>query len=187
MLTAEQRQLVEDNWRLSRFVIKKYFRRGEGLPIEYEDLEQIGYIGLCRAALRYDPKKETTFATFACMVIRAYILQQLRNMTAVKRQSNFLTVSLQQEYANAKGNNITLAEMIPDARSDIEDRVLLQESIHQVYEKVIQEPGSDILLACLTKQITQQEAAQQLGISQATVSRRLAVYEQRFRAIAIDF
>lgn len=187
MLTAEQQQLVEDNWRLSRFVIKKYFHQGRGLPVEYEDLEQIGYVGLCRAALKYDPARGTTFATFACMAIRAYILHQLRAMTAVKRQSNFMTVSLQQEYANAKGNNTTLAEMIPDTQSDIDDRVLLRESIHQVYEKVTQEPGSDVLLACLTKQITQQEAAQQLGISQPQVSRRLAAYKQRFRTIANDF
>lgn len=187
MLTAEQQQLVEDNWRLSRFVIKKYFHQGEGLSIEYEDLEQIGYVGLCRAALNYDPKRGTAFSTFACMAIRCQILQYLRDISLDKRRANLLTVSLQQEYANAKGNNITLAEIIPDTRSDIEDRVLLRESIHQVYEKVIQEPGSDILLACLTKQITQQEAAQQLGISQAQVSRRLTAYKQRFRTIANDF
>lgn len=187
MLTAEQQQLVEDNLLLSRFVIKTYFHQGRGLSIEYEDLEQIGYVALCHAALTFDPERGTTFSTYACLTIRSHILHQLRSITAVKRQSNLLTVSLQQEYANAKGNSITLADMLPDKQSGIEDRVLLQESIRQVYEKVTREPGSDILLACLTKQITQREAAQQLGVSQPQVSRRLTAYKQRFRTIANDF
>lgn len=52
----------------------------------YEDLEQIGYLGLCKAALADRPGYETAFSTFAYVMIRNEIYAQLEYATRCKRE-----------------------------------------------------------------------------------------------------
>lgn len=181
MLTAEQKQLVEENLLLSRFVIKKYFRQGKGYPIEYEDMEQIGYLALCKAARNYDPDKGIRFSSYACRAIQLNICQCLRDISADKRQSNLLTVSLYQEYKNGKGSAATLAEILPDTGMSIEDYILLRQITKQINEECNKDQRTAVLIACLIGEITQTEAAQKIGVSQPQVSRLLTSYKHHLR------
>jgi RNA polymerase sigma-B factor len=51
----------------------------------YEDLEQIGYIGLIRAIERFDPQQGCAFSSFAVPYIRGEILHFLRDKGSVVR------------------------------------------------------------------------------------------------------
>jgi RNA polymerase sigma-B factor len=51
----------------------------------YEDLEQIGYIGLIRAIERFDPQQGCAFSSFAVPYIRGEILHFLRDKGSVLR------------------------------------------------------------------------------------------------------
>lgn len=58
-------KLVLDNMNLARFVAKKYMNTG----IEYDDLQQMAFEGLVRAAARFDVSKGYAFSTYACRCI----------------------------------------------------------------------------------------------------------------------
>ena len=51
----------------------------------YEDLEQIGYIGLIQAVERFDPRQGYAFSSFAVPYIRGEILHFLRDKGSVMR------------------------------------------------------------------------------------------------------
>lgn len=59
-------------------------RRFLGRGTDYEDLVQIGAIGLLRALKNYDPARKTAFSTYAVPVIAGEIRSALRENTRVK-------------------------------------------------------------------------------------------------------
>lgn len=67
--------LVTENDALIRFVVKKFSGRGK----EYEDLYQLGRIGLVRAVENFDTHFEVKFSTYAVPVIMGEIRRFLRD------------------------------------------------------------------------------------------------------------
>ena len=57
------------------------FRQQCGEP--YEDLEQIGYLGLIRAIERFDPHQGSAFSSFAITYIRGEMLHYLRDQATM--------------------------------------------------------------------------------------------------------
>ena len=56
-LSDEQRKLVENNLSVIDQVIRKRITMNREIPgMEYDDLYQIGAIGLCKAAVKYQKK-----------------------------------------------------------------------------------------------------------------------------------
>ncbi|MGA1622935.1 MAG: sigma-70 family RNA polymerase sigma factor, partial [Synechocystis sp.] len=51
----------------------------------YEDLEQVGFLGLIRAIERFEPKQGTAFSSFAIPYIRGEMLHYLRDKSSVLR------------------------------------------------------------------------------------------------------
>ena len=68
-MTEAQQRLVEENKGL---VYKSVADLYKGL-YEYEDLLQIGFVGLCQAAVRYNPDMGIAFSTLATTSIRNQI------------------------------------------------------------------------------------------------------------------
>ena len=70
--------------------------------MEYDDLYQIGAIGLCKAASRYKQSKQAAFSTYAFHVIKNTIIDYLRGLnTRLRVQSCFLEESeryIKQQY-----------------------------------------------------------------------------------------
>jgi RNA polymerase sigma-B factor len=75
-------QLVELNTGLVRQVAH---RVGRQCAEPYEDLEQIGYIGLIRAIERFEPHQGCAFSSFAIPYIRGEMLHYLRDKGSVMR------------------------------------------------------------------------------------------------------
>lgn len=87
-LNDEQRRLVEENTALVGFTMAKYFPNTipEG---EWEDFAQIGTIGLCKAALKYDTEKGK-FSGYAVEAIRREIKREFIDRYRVKRKHEAL-------------------------------------------------------------------------------------------------
>ena len=66
---SARNELVQYNMRL----VNKIASRFQGMGLDYEDLCQEGYIGLIKAAERFDPEAGTTFSTYA----HYWIIQQI--------------------------------------------------------------------------------------------------------------
>lgn len=67
--------LVTENDALIRFVVKKFSGRGK----EYEDLYQLGRIGLVKAIQKFDAHFDVRFSTYAVPVIMGEIRRFLRD------------------------------------------------------------------------------------------------------------
>ncbi len=66
--------------RLNTGLVRKVaYRLSQQCNEAFEDLEQIGYLGLIQAIERFDPSKGNTFSTFAVPYIRGEILHYLRD------------------------------------------------------------------------------------------------------------
>lgn len=75
-------KLVELNLGLVRQVAYRISRQ---CSEPYEDLEQVGYLGLIRAIERFNPEQGSAFSSFATPYIRGEILHYLRDRGSVMR------------------------------------------------------------------------------------------------------
>lgn len=165
-MTTEQETLVESNLRLVDFVIRRKFPRWREIG-EYEDVQQIGRIGLCKAAQTYDPDKGRMFSTYAVKCIRNELKMALRCVNALSRDGEDQRLSMD---AVLGDDGFTLADLVPDPRADTERQLEVREKLQKLTEAFEDEP---ILFAVATRQMTQMEAADILGISQPHVRRRI--------------
>jgi len=77
---AAQEQLVQNNLALVHSVARRFRDRG----LEYEDIFQIGCVGLVKAIQRFDPSFSVQFSTYAVPMIMGEIRRTLRDDGAVK-------------------------------------------------------------------------------------------------------
>ncbi|MCX7984355.1 MAG: FliA/WhiG family RNA polymerase sigma factor [Bacteroidetes bacterium] len=85
-MTDEQRKLFFQYVPLVGFVVKKIV--GYGVPpepLEYDDLMQLGMLGLMDAVKRFDPSRGVQFQTYALNRIRGTIQDELRKLDWVPR------------------------------------------------------------------------------------------------------
>jgi len=99
----ERNRLIEENMGLVGQVIKDRVREAHGVGIHtYDDLFQIGCLGLCKAADTYKPGKDR-FSTYAYILIRNEIFDALeyatlrRNREAVTDPDEFLAIAVHED------------------------------------------------------------------------------------------
>lgn len=154
--------LYEQNEALVAWSIKKYTPKF----IMDEDVWQNGREGLWKACLAYKPEKYgTKFSTFATRCIYSELMRPFRE-ERTKKRNGVLKVSLN-EPINLN-ENMTLEDVLINPSGDIEDSgVFLSEFITKL-------PELDRKLLYLhSLGLSQQEIAQQLGITQSWCSKKL--------------
>lgn len=165
-MTTEQEKLVERNLRLVGHTLRKYYPKD--LPIgDRDDVWQIGCMGLCKAAMTFEPAKGFTFATYAVKCIRTEIQHELRKLQAMRRTTDESVLSLD---APIGEDSEEFSGLIPDPSADTERKLEAQETLKKLLAAFSDNP---ILFAVATKQMSQEEAADLLGVSRSNVSRRI--------------
>lgn len=109
MNVAAEETKINNHIRLVHFVINKFYKYHPG--IEYEDLFQIGSIGLLQAIRTYQPGHGAKFSTWAVLKIKSRICDALRNTNAKKRKG--VVVSLNAPF----WNDGCLLDLIADSNS----------------------------------------------------------------------
>ncbi len=80
MFTPAQSALVTDNLPLVGAVVRHLRARSRMvLRVDVEELTAAGYLGLCEAALRFDPARSLAFSTYAWL----WIARRVRDCTCV--------------------------------------------------------------------------------------------------------
>lgn len=74
-------RLVEDHLGVARSIAARYRNRGVGA----EDLEQVAYLGLVKAAARFDPDAGTDFLAYAVPTIRGEVRRHFRDASWMVR------------------------------------------------------------------------------------------------------
>lgn len=201
--------LVEQNAGLVRSIAVKF--RGRG--IEYEDLMQIGNIGLIKAIRSFDASRGFAFSTYAVPLIMGEIKRTLRDEGPIKvgRRQKKLGMDLmgaKNRIMNEEGREASVSELAEICEVSTEEAAMALCAISPVtslyessdddasftLESRLADPENETELICdrialaesikkLSKQhrtivifrffrnLTQQQTADALGLSQVKVSR----------------
>lgn len=161
--------LIERNLRLVVYIARKF----ENTGVNIEDLISIGAIGLIKAVSTFDAEKRIKLATYASRCIENEILMYLRRSCRLK-----LEVSLDEPLnIDWDGNELLLSDIL-GTESDL------------VYRSIEDEVDRELLCLAMqklnarekrivelrfglnnTKECTQKQVADMLGISQSYISR----------------
>lgn len=161
--------LIEHNLRLVVFIAKKY----ESTGYDIEDLVSIGSIGLIKGINTYKIDKNIKLATYASRCIANEILMYVRKNKNRKGEISF------EDALNydSEGNELHLEDIlgtddnvVPDEIIDKFDKIKLKEEI-----ELLDKRDKQIMIMRYglfnTKEYTQKEVADLLGISQSYISR----------------
>ena len=161
--------LIERNLRLVVYIARKFENTGVGV----EDLISVGTIGLIKAVNTFNPEKNIKLATYASRCIENEILMYLRRNSKIKAEISFY------EPLNIDwdGNELLLSDILGTENDivynlieDEVDRELLMVAMENLSER-----EKEIVKLRFglygTKEKTQKEVADMLGISQSYISR----------------
>jgi RNA polymerase sporulation-specific sigma factor len=161
--------LIERNLRLVVYIARKFDNTG----IWVEDLVSIGTIGLIKAVKTFDPTKKIKLATYASKCIENEILMYLRRSSRTRAEVSF-DEPLNKDW---EGNELLLSDVMGTENDIIYrgleeevDRVLLRKAMTKLTgrEKRIMELRFGLKDS---RERTQKEVADLLGISQSYISR----------------
>ena len=161
--------LIEHNLRLVVYIARRF----ENTGINIEDLISIGTIGLIKAVGTYNPAKNIKLATYASRCIENEILMHLRKTSSQKTEVSF------DEPLNTDwdGNELLLSDVL-GTESDLVmkpleadvDRQLLWTALRKLSDRERQIISMRFGLSG-SREYTQKEVADRLGISQSYISR----------------
>ena len=203
--------LVEENAGLVRSVARRFLDRGT----EYEDLLQIGTIGMIKAIRSFSPERGTAFSTYAVPLIVGEIRRHLRDDGPIKVSRIYKRqgISLMHEknrIQTEEGREPTLSELALSCGISVEEAAISLDAISPItslsdyvfgedsvtYEGVLADDESTlesericdrvalaqsisklptlwqrIVLMRYYRNMTQQQTATALGLTQVKISR----------------
>ena len=161
--------LIERNLRLVVYIARKF----ENTGVYVEDLISVGTIGLIKAVNTFNPEKKIKLATYASRCIENEILMYLRRNSKIKAEISFY------EPLNIDwdGNELLLSDILGTENDTvynlIEDEV--DKQLLVVALKSLNDREKEIVRLRFglngTREKTQKEVADMLGISQSYISR----------------
>lgn len=142
--------LIEANLPLVTSISKKFINRG----YEYEDIYQIGCMGLVKAINNFDDKYNVKFSTYAVPMIIGEIKRFIRDDGMIKVSRNVKSLSkklhFDKESLTKKLNrDPTIDELVEFSGIDKEEVLFALESsasMQYLYEVIHQDDGSPVLL-----------------------------------------
>ncbi len=161
--------LVEHNLRLVVYIAKRFENTGVGI----EDLVSIGTVGLIKAINTFHPEKNIKLATYASRCIENEILMYIR-----KRNGSRCEVSIDEPLnVDFDGNELLLSDILGSDEDSVsyeleqrEERRVIREAVDKLCERERMIIGMRFGLDG-SREMTQKEVADLLGISQSYISR----------------
>lgn len=166
-----RRVLIEHNLRLVAYMVQRFKNTG----IWFEDLFQVGAVGLIKSVDTFDPQKKVKFTSYATRCIKNEILMFLRRQGKYQRTSH-LSDPIN---VDSEGNALTLSDVL-EGNVSIESSVMDAETLDELHkilnssalssrEKKIIEMRYGFNEQGMRK--TQKEVSSILGLTQSYISR----------------
>jgi RNA polymerase sporulation-specific sigma factor len=179
--------LIERNLRLVRSIVSRFLGRG----VEFDDLFQIGSLGLIKAIDRFNFDFEVKFSTYAVPVIIGEVKQYFRKSGSLKVSRGLKELSQQvmkarNEYINEKGEEPTLSELeqITNlSREEIATALEVSKPVFSLQEIIYEEDGNKITLEEQVGAGIEEKMVEGFALRQALEQlepRLKAVIEERF-------
>lgn len=122
--------LISNNIALVKSIVAKFLNRG----VEYDDLMQIGSIGLVRAIQKFDTGYDVKFSTYAVPMIMGEIKRYLRDNGAIKvsrslKETAYKAMKAGEDIKNRLGREATLEEISQEIGVEIDDIIMSLDSV----------------------------------------------------------
>lgn len=148
--SAAQETLVVRNTALVKSIVKKFLNRG----VEFDDLMQIGSLGLIKAIKGYDPSFDVRFSTYAVPMIAGEIKRFLRDDGIIKvsrslREKSFEIFNVKERMKDELKREPTIDELAQKLQMSPEDIVFAMEAVRSpisIYEPAFDDDNSKTLL-----------------------------------------
>ena len=171
-------ELVERNMALVRSIVKKYLNRGT----EYDDLYQIGSMGLVKAIKNFDSSYGVRFSTYAVPMIAGEIKRFLRDdgMIKVSRTLKELAAKVcaaQRELGTALGRD-------PGVQEIAEDIALALDASRphvSIYEPVYGDEGEALVM----DRITAEEDGTDTALDRVLLQQLMEILDSREKKIVV--
>jgi len=185
MYKKSRKEIILENLPLVKKVASKIYRRLPEGTVEFEELVNVGVIGLMKAVDKYDETK-AKFSTYAYIKIRGEILDFLRKLDPlprnlrnkiknsdwedVKEEAVFFLSIEENLFRNSDGIKVkdTLASTVPDPEDEVEKKErmeLLSKAIGKLSEK-----EQLVLQLIFVEELDLKSVAEILNISVSRVS-----------------
>ena len=167
--TKAKETLIEHNLRLVVFLAKKY----ENTKVDLEDLVSIGTIGLIKGVNTYKLDKNIKLATYASRCIDNEILMFLR-----KNKKRRTEISFEDSLSyDGEGNELHLEDILGTEKDIVTKGIEEEHDKKILYEEInkLKKRDKEIMIRRYglfnTKEMTQKDVADLMGISQSYISR----------------
>ena len=142
--------MIVRNTALVKSIVKKFLNRG----VEFDDLMQIGSLGLVKAVLGYDSSYDVRFSTYAVPMIAGEIKRFLRDDGIIKvsrslREKSFEIFSVKAKMKEELRREPTVEELAVRLEVSREDIVFAMEAVRtpvSIYEPAFDDDTSKTLL-----------------------------------------
>lgn len=143
-------KLIEMNLPLVASISKKFLNRG----YEYEDIFQIGSIGLVKAINNFDSNYNVKFSTYAVPMIIGEIKRFLRDDGMIKVSRNIKSLARKIHYykdqlttkLNRAPTIEELAEFVDVSKEDVIFAIESSNTLQYLYDTIHQDDGAPVLL-----------------------------------------
>lgn len=179
-------RLVEKNIALVKSLVKKFLNRG----YEYEDLFQLGSIGLVKAIYNYNPSYNVRFSTYAVPMIIGEIKRFLRDdsMIKVSRSLKELVTKANaaKEYLKAElKREPTIQEIAENIESSPDEIIYAMEAVRaptSIYDVIYEDDDNPILLI---DKVSEEYSQEDKAMVRLTLKDLLSKLEKRERTIIV--
>lgn len=144
-----QEKLITHNVALIKSIVKKFLGRGT----EYEDLFQLGSMGLIKAINNFDPAYNVRFSTYAVPLIAGEIKRFLRDDGMIKVSRSLKEINIKAQRANELlkiklARDPSIKEVANEIGVEPEDIIMAQDSMaaHISLEEPIFESGEGTVM-----------------------------------------
>jgi len=183
--TASRNRLIEENLPLVRALARRYAGRGE----QYEDLVQVGTIGLIKAIDRYDLDRGVQLQSYAIPMIVGEIKRHFRDrgwavhVPRRLKELNLKLTSLVDQLSSSLGRSPTIAELAKAASVEPEEVIEALEAGQAYTALSLSVPVGDDPDTVLEHTIADPEAVFAAADDRDFIARGLSVLDKRERAI----
>lgn len=179
-LTPEQKHIVEKNIRLVAFTIQKYVSPAAVQMHGFDDLFQSGCVGLVRAAATFRSSSGNQFSTYATRCILNAVYGYMRPGKAKCRTGKVISLDASIQPPKAE-KPCTVADTLHD-RETTETRHSAHEILRFLSQKAEQSEDTRRILRGMLAGKTQQQIAEEIGLSQSVVCRKMKKIRQSVRS-----
>lgn len=180
--TARDR-LVSENLGLVHAVARRFENRGH----DWEEIFQIGCIGLMKAIDHFNLSLNLAFSTYAVPMIMGEIRRFLRDdgMVKVSRtlKENGYKISKAKEWLSGElGREPSIAEISAVTELTVEDIVLAMEAnreVESIYQPVYEKDGDELLLIDQISRGEQEEPEKEAVLNQLVIEQLLETLNER--------